>query len=75
VTRKVLINQTVKSLEKLPDSKLREVSDYVDFLLKREEEVELRNHLTQAASLSKSFSFLEDEDELYSESDLKIIYK
>ncbi len=75
MTRKVLINRTVKSIKKLPENKLREVSDYVDFLLQREEEGELRNHLTQAAAQSNAFSFLEDEDELYDDSDLKIVYK
>lgn len=75
MTRKTLIDQTVKSLEKLPDRKLREVSDYVDLLLKQEEEDELRNYMTQAASQSSAFSFLEDEEELYSDNDLKIIYK
>lgn len=75
MSRKLVIEQTTKNLEKLPDHKLREVSDYVNFLLERVEEDELRNHMTQAVSESKAFSFLEEEEEIYSDSDLKIIYK
>lgn len=75
MTRTLLIDQTVKSIKKLPENKLREVSDYVEFLLQREEEVEYRKQIAQAASESRAFSFLEDEEELYVDSDLKVIYK
>ncbi len=75
MTRKVLIDQTVKSIKKLPDSKLQEVSDYVEFLLQRAENSELNEQIARLASTSKSFQFLEDEEELYSESDLKEVYK
>jgi len=75
MSRKLVIEQTAKNLKKLPDHKLREVSDYVDFLLERVEEDELRNHMTQAVSESRAFSFLEEEEEIYNDSDLKIIYK
>jgi hypothetical protein len=75
MTRKVLINQTVKSIKKLPDSKLREVSDYVEFLLYRMDDNELSNQIARAASTSKAFQFLEDEEDLYIESDLKEVYK
>lgn len=75
MTRKVLINQTVKNIKDLPDRKLQEVSDYVEFLLHNMDNSELNEEIARAASTSKSFQFLEDEEDLYSEKDLKEVYK
>ncbi|TVQ00396.1 MAG: DUF2281 domain-containing protein [Balneolaceae bacterium] len=74
MTRKMLIDRTVKSLKKLPESKLIEVQDYIDFLLYRAKEKELNREIIQMASQSKSFRFLEEEEELYADSDVKELY-
>lgn len=55
MTRKILIRETVESIKKLPDHKLKEVSDFVDFLLNQLEHSELNNQISQAASKSKTF--------------------
>lgn len=73
MTRKVLIQETVESIKKLPDHKLKEVSDFVDFLLHQLEHSELNNQIAEAASKSKTFEFLEEEEELYTSDDLKDI--
>lgn len=75
MTRKALIEQTFESIKKLPDHKLKEVSDYVDFLLNRIESKNFNHELTRLASQGGSFDFLDDEEELYNESDLKEVYQ
>lgn len=73
MTRKILIQETVESIKKLPDHKLKEVSDFVDFLLHQLEHSELNDQIAEAASKSKTFEFLEEEEELYTNDDLKDI--
>lgn len=75
MTRKTLIHKTVEQIKKLPDHKLKEVSDFVDFLIHQFEHAELNEQIVQSASNSKSFKFLEEKEELYTESDLKEVYK
>ncbi|MDZ7719824.1 MAG: hypothetical protein U5K72_13490 [Balneolaceae bacterium] len=75
MTRKTLIRETVQSIKKLPDHKLKEVSDFVDFLLNQLEHAELNDQIAQAAFKSKTFEFLQEEEELYSDDDLKESYE
>ncbi|MDZ7756523.1 hypothetical protein [Rhodohalobacter sp.] len=70
MTKKKLIDRTVKTLEKLPEDKVHEVADYADFVFKKYEEKILQKGLEALASQSKSFEFLQDEEELYDENDL-----
>lgn len=75
MTREKLIEKTIDRLSKLPDKKLKEVSDFAEFLLSKIEDRNLTKGIQQVASESKSFKFLEDEEDLYSTSDLKEKYK
>ena len=75
MTREKLIEATVDRLSKLPDEKLKEVSDFTEFLLKKIEAKQLTAGIQQLAAHSGSFNFLEDEEDLYSVSDLKEVYK
>jgi len=72
--RSTLIAQTIHNLAKLPDDKVEEVSDYAEFILKKYEEEMLQKGIQQLTSESKSFQFLEQDEELYTVSDLKEIY-
>ncbi len=74
MTRKTLIRETVDGIKKLPDHKLKEVSDFVEFLLNQFEHSELNEQMAKAASESEAFEFLKDEEELYEDSDLKEVY-
>lgn len=74
MTRKALIRETVESIKKLPDHKLKEVSDFVDFLVNQLEHSELNDQIAQAASNSKTFEFLQEDEELYTDDDLKEFY-
>ena len=50
--------------------KLKEVSDYVDFLLKSMDDRKITEDIMNLASKSNSFDFLNTEEDLYDESDV-----
>ena len=75
MTREKLIEATIDRLSKLPEENLKEVSDFTEFLLKKIEEKQLTAGIQRVAANSGSFKFLEDEEDLYSVSDLKEVYK
>ena len=72
MTRKALLNTTIKRMEKLPDQKLQEISDYVEFLLKKADDSFLTKEIGELNS--ESFDFLDDEEELYTVEDVKEVY-
>lgn len=75
MTRQVLIQRTIDNLSKLPDQKLKEVSDFAEFLLSKLEDRLLTEGIQKLATNSESFQFLEDEEDLYTEADLKEKYR
>jgi 3-hydroxyacyl-CoA dehydrogenase len=75
MTREVIIKKTMDNLNKLPDQKLREVSDFAEFLLNRIDEAVITEGIQKLAGNSAAFEFLEEEEELYSVNDLKEKYK
>ncbi|WP_181305055.1 hypothetical protein [Rufibacter sp. XAAS-G3-1] len=74
MTREVLIQRTIDNLSKLPDQKLKEVSDFAEFLLSKLEDSLLTEGIQKLAMDSKAFQFLEEEEELYTEADSKEKY-
>jgi len=48
--RENLINRTIKSLSKLPNDKVREVSDFTEYILKKHEEETLQNGIEKLVS-------------------------
>lgn len=75
MSRDVLIKKTLDNLTKLPDQKLREVSDFTEFLISKIEDRLVTEGIQKLTSSSKSFQFLEAEEDLYSKEDLKEIHK
>ncbi len=74
MTRQSIIEKTLKAINQLPESKAEEISDFAEFIIKKYEDQKLTTAIQQMASESKSFEFLESEEELYTVSDLKVIY-
>ncbi|MBS9525380.1 DUF2281 domain-containing protein [Litoribacter ruber] len=72
--REQLIENTIEKISKLPDHKVKEVSDFAEFLLNKLENKNLTKGIESLASNSSTFSFLEEEEELYSIKDLKEVY-
>ncbi len=75
MTQSAIIKNTISTLSKLPTEKVAEVADFADFVLKKHEESLLQQGITKIVSNSKVFSFLEDEEELYTKEDLKVCFK
>ncbi len=74
MTRQIIIERTLKVINQLPEDKAEEISDFADFILKRYEEQELTKGIQKMASESKTFDFLNNEEDIYSVADLKEIY-
>lgn len=74
MTRQTIIERTVKAINNLPESKAEEISDFADFIIKKYEEHKLNDGIQKMISESKSFDFLEKEEDLYSIADLKEVY-
>ena len=70
MNREILINKTISKISLLPDWRLKEVSDYIDFLLKSYDDKKTTEGIMKLTSKSKSFDFLNDEEEIYDESDI-----
>ncbi len=73
--REVILKKTIEGLTKLPDLKLLEASEFVDFLLSRLETKSLVDEIGILASETDSFSFLNEDKVVYNKSDLKESYK
>ena len=72
--KSILVNKTINNIKKLPVSKVKEVNDFVEFLLNRIDDQVITEGIQEIASTSKSFDFLNNEPDLYTVSDLKINY-
>jgi hypothetical protein len=71
----VLIKKTINNIQRLPASRVKEVNDFVEFLLNRIDDQMITEGIQEIISTSKSLNFLKNEPDLYSISDLKIKYK
>ena len=75
MSKQELINRTLEIVSKLPSEKIQEVKDFADFILKKLDDETLQKGLKELVSKSKSYEFLNDEEDLYTVEDLKEKYK
>jgi len=68
------MRKTVHNIEQLPTKHIREVNNFVEFIIQKSDDVLITEGLQQLSSLSHSYDFLNNEPELYSVSDLKVKY-
>lgn len=73
--REELIQRTMAALAKLPHEKAEEVADFAGFVLMKYEEEALRKGIAELVAGSESFTFLKDEEDLYTVADLKERYE
>jgi len=73
--RETIIDETVKKLNRLPLDRLRQVEDFVDFVISRIDDKLLVEGIQKLTSDSKAFEYLKDEKDLYSVNDLKEKYR
>jgi len=71
MTKEALVQKTLQALSQLPTDKVKEISDFAEFLLKQLDDQILKKGMTELVSNSDSFDFLKEEEELYSINDLK----
>lgn len=74
MTRQTIIERTLKAINQLPEDKAEEISDFTDFVLKQYEEQLLTKGIAHLTTNSKAFEFLKDEEDLYTEADIKEPY-
>ena len=74
MTQQAIIDKTVNVIKHLPEDKAVEISDFAEFIMQRYEDNLLVKGFQKIASESESFTFLKDEENLYSISDLKEVY-
>lgn len=75
MTREAIIQRTVNVINQLPQEKATEISDFADFVIKKYEDQVLTDSIQKLTSESKVFAFLNDEEDLYTLTDLKERYK
>ena len=71
MTKQLIIQKTVNAINQLPENKAEEISDFADFIARRYEEHLLIAGIQQLTFNSQTFDFLKDEENLYTEADLK----
>jgi hypothetical protein len=74
MTKQIIIERTLKAIDQLPEDKAEEISDFADFVFKRYEEHALTNGIQKLASESRTFDFLDKEEDIYTVADLKEVY-
>lgn len=74
MTTKELIHKTVKYLESLPEERVVEAADFVEYLYHKTDEQLLQKGIQKIMNDSESFKFLKNEEELYTVKDLKVKY-
>jgi len=74
MTRQAIIERTIKAINRLPEDKAEEISEFADFVSKRYEEYQLTQGIQKLTANSQAFDFLNDEEELYSLADIKEPY-
>lgn len=74
MSKQELIEKTIAALQKLPADKVAEISDFADFILQRNEDRQITEVIAQLSKQSKSYEFLNDDEDLYTLNDVKAHY-
>ena len=73
--RKILLEKLTRKINLLPDSKIQEINDFTDFLLRKIDDNITVEGIQKLISDSRAFDFLKEDDDLYTVNDLKEKYK
>ncbi len=74
MSKQLIIEYTLKAINRLPEEKAEEISNFAQFIIKQYEEQQLTVGIQKMASESHAFDFLNHEEDLYSIDDLKEVY-
>ena len=74
MSKEELIKKTIAAMQQLPADKVAEASDFTQFILQRNEDKQITEGIAQLSSQSKSYDFLNEEEDLYTLNDVKAPY-
>jgi hypothetical protein len=74
MTRQAIIERTLRAINQLPDDKAEEISTFAEFVMKQYEEHQLTQGIQKLTAQGSAFDFLDQEEDLYTEADLKEVY-
>ncbi|MCU7549574.1 hypothetical protein OCK74_10640 [Chitinophagaceae bacterium LB-8] len=74
MTRQAIIERTLRAINQLPEEKAEEISTFAEFIMKQYEEQQLTQGIQKIAAQSSTFDFLNQDEDLYTEADLKEVY-
>ena len=63
--REILVKNTIGKIEQLPTTRVQEVNDFVEFIIRRTDDTMITEGLQQLSSISHAYDFLYDEPDLY----------
>ena len=61
-------------LAQLPTGSIQEVNDFVEFISRKNDDSMITEGLQQLSSISHTYDFLNNEPELYTANDLKVMF-
>ena len=68
------MEKTIYKIKQLPAARIREVNDFVEFMMQKVNDTLITEGLQQLSSSSRAYDFLNDEPDIYAVSDLKVKY-
>ena len=74
MSKQELIEKTLAALQKLPADKVAEVFGYTDRILQKNDEKQITEGIGKLSVQSKSYKFLDEEEDLYTLHDVKAPY-
>ncbi len=74
MTKKAIIEETLKAINELPETQAKEISDFARKKIAGYHTYKFLQEAKTIYTQNSAFDFLADEEDLYSESDLKKIY-
>ncbi len=74
MTRQAIIERTLRAINQLPEEKAEEISTFAEFIMKQYEEHQLTQGIQKMVVQGSTFDFLNQEEDLYTEADLKEVY-
>ena len=73
--RSLLIKETIEKIRQLPEDRIQEINDFAEFLLRKIDDRILIEGIQKLTSDSKSFEYLDKEEDLYTVNDIIEKYK
>lgn len=71
----MLIKETIEKIRQLPEDRIQEINDFAEFLLRKIDDRILIEGIQKLTSDSKSFEYLNKEEDLYTVNDIIKKYK